>query len=84
MSVTPEPLLTVKEVARVYRVDPRTVNKWAKDGVIKSVRTPGGRLRRFRPADVEAQLAADGFAHNENGPARCSNTGQALTGPTPA
>lgn len=56
MPTVPEPLLTVKEVASVYRVDPRTIQRWAKSGLLKAVPTPGGRLRRFRAVDVEALL----------------------------
>lgn len=59
MPKLPEPLLTVKEVASVYRVEPRTIQRWAKTGRLKVVVTPGGRLRRFRSADVEALLQGD-------------------------
>lgn len=59
MPTLPEPLLTVKEVASVYRVEPRTIQRWAKKGQIKAITTPGGRLRRFRAADVEALLQCD-------------------------
>lgn len=76
MPSVPEPLLTVKEVASVYRVEPRTIQRWAKTGRLKAVPTPGGRLKRFRAADVEALL--NDPAQNENEPARCATTGQAL------
>jgi excisionase family DNA binding protein len=81
MLSVPEPLLTAKEVATVFRVDPRTVQRWAKNGDLEAVPTPGGRLKRFRVADVEALL--NGPAHNEDGPARCITTGQALCDLTP-
>ncbi len=46
-----EPLMTVAEVARLFRVDPKTVARWAKEGRLTSVRTLGGH-RRFREAEV--------------------------------
>lgn len=51
-------LLTPEEVARVFRVDPKTVTRWAAAGRITSIRTPGGRHRRFRESDVRALLEA--------------------------
>lgn len=50
-----DPLLTPGEVARIFRVDPKTVTRWAKAGRIDSVRTPGGH-RRFRESDVRELL----------------------------
>jgi len=50
-------LLTPYEVARMFRVDPGTVARWAKAGKLRCVRTPTGR-RRYRQADVEALLKA--------------------------
>lgn len=43
------------EVAALFRVDPKTVTRWAQKGRLKSFRTPGGH-RRFREADVQAYL----------------------------
>lgn len=43
-------LLTVNDVAAYYRVTPRTVRDWVKKGVLKPVRTPGGRLRFLESA----------------------------------
>ena len=37
-----EPLLTPAEVATMFRVDPKTVTRWAKAGKLPSFRTPGG------------------------------------------
>ena len=50
-------LLTPAEVGDMFRVDPRTVTRWAKAGRIASIRTPGGH-RRFREAEVRALLKA--------------------------
>lgn len=39
-------LLTPSEVAALFRVDPKTVTRWAKAGRIECIRTLGGH-RRF-------------------------------------
>ncbi len=49
-------LLTPGEVAQLFRVDPKTVTRWAAAGRISSIRTPGGH-RRFRETEVRALLA---------------------------
>ncbi|MGI9003900.1 MAG: BldC family transcriptional regulator [Pseudonocardia sp.] len=46
-----ERLLTPGEVAALFRVDPKTVTRWAAAGRIGSIRTPGGH-RRFREGEV--------------------------------
>jgi len=51
-----EPLLTPAEVAVMFKVDPRTVTRWAKAGKLTSVRTLGGH-RRYREVEVRALLA---------------------------
>ncbi|MET8145686.1 BldC family transcriptional regulator [Sphaerisporangium sp. NPDC005288] len=51
-----EPLLTSAEVAAVFRVDPKTIARWAREGRIAGIRTPGGRLIRYRESDVRAAL----------------------------
>ncbi|MDP9444658.1 MAG: developmental transcriptional regulator BldC [Actinomycetota bacterium] len=51
-----EPLLTPAEVAAMFRVDPKTVTRWAKAGKLSSVRTLGGH-RRYRESEVRALLA---------------------------
>lgn len=38
-------LLTIKEAAAVTKVTRQTIYKWIKKGVLKPVRTPGGRFR---------------------------------------
>lgn len=59
-----ERLLTPGEVASLFRVDPKTVTRWAAAGRISSIRTPGGH-RRFRESEVRALLrgesSVDGF-----------------------
>jgi excisionase family DNA binding protein len=51
-----ERLLTPGEVAALFRVDPKTVTRWASAGRIGSIRTPGGH-RRFRESEVRTLLA---------------------------
>src|SRR5215472_17031624 len=48
-------LLTPAEVAAMFRVDPKTVTRWAKDGKLTSVRTLGGH-RRYPEAEERALL----------------------------
>jgi len=48
-------LLTPGEVAALFRVDPKTVTRWAAAGRISSIRTPGGH-RRFKESEVRALL----------------------------
>jgi excisionase family DNA binding protein len=48
-------LLTSGEVAALFRVDPKTVTRWAAEGRIGSIRTPGGH-RRYRESEVRAAL----------------------------
>jgi excisionase family DNA binding protein len=52
-----EHLLTPGEVASLFRVDPKTVTRWASAGRIGSIRTPGGH-RRFRESEVRNMLAS--------------------------
>jgi len=56
MVENPERLLTPGEVALMFRVDPKTVTRWAAAGRIGSIRTPGGH-RRFRESEVYRLLA---------------------------
>jgi excisionase family DNA binding protein len=51
-----EPLLTPAEVAAMFRVDPKTVTRWANSGKLTSLRTLGGH-RRYRESDVLNLLA---------------------------
>ena len=50
-----ETLLTPSEVAALFRVDPKTVTRWAKAGKISSIRTLGGH-RRYRESEVRTLL----------------------------
>ena len=50
-----EILLTPAAVAKLFRVDPKTVTRWAKAGKITAIRTLGGH-RRYRQSEVQALL----------------------------
>ena len=52
-------LLTPAEVAALFRVNAKTVTRWARAGKVSTVRTLGGH-RRFRRDEIEAQLRAQG------------------------
>lgn len=54
-----EQLLTPSEVAALFRVDPKTVTRWAKAGKLTSIRTLGGH-RRYRATEVQALLEVQG------------------------
>jgi excisionase family DNA binding protein len=48
-------LLTPAEVASMFRVDPKTVTRWAKAGKLTSIKTLGGH-RRYKESEVKALL----------------------------
>jgi excisionase family DNA binding protein len=48
-------LLTPGEVADMFRVNPKTVTRWARSGKISAVRTLGGH-RRFRASEIRLFL----------------------------
>jgi excisionase family DNA binding protein len=45
-------LLTPAEVAVMFRVEPKTVSRWARAGKLSAIRTVGGH-RRFRASDIQ-------------------------------
>ncbi len=49
------PLMTQGEVAEAFRVGIRQPSRWAKNGLIKRVMTPGGQPRYLRD-EIEALL----------------------------
>ena len=57
--MTENELLTPSEVAEMFRVNPKTVTRWARAGKISAVRTLGGH-RRFQAAEVRRFLAEAG------------------------
>jgi len=54
--VATDPLMTPAEVATAFRVDPKTVTRWAKAGKLRSIRTLGGH-RRYLESEVRAILS---------------------------
>jgi len=58
-STPSEALLTPAEVASLFRVDPKTVTRWAKAGKLTAIRTLGGH-RRYRQSEVESLLKLSG------------------------
>ena len=52
-------LLTPGEVASMFRVDPKTVSRWANDGKLSAYRTLGGH-RRYLEDEVRELRAASG------------------------
>lgn len=48
-------LLTPSEVASLFRVDVKTVTRWARTGKLGSIRTVGGH-RRYRADEVRRLL----------------------------
>ena len=53
-----EVLLTPSEVANLFRVDPKTVTRWAKAGKLTAIKTLGGH-RRYKESEVKALLGRD-------------------------
>ena len=51
----PIELLLPGEVGQLFRVDPKTVTRWAKDGILGSQKTPRGH-HRFHVAEVKKLL----------------------------
>ncbi len=54
-ATTQEKLLTPSEVASLFRVDPKTVTRWAKAGKLTSIKTLGGH-RRYKESEVKELL----------------------------
>ena len=66
-SAETEHLLTPAEVAALFRVDPKTVTRWAKAGKLTSIRTLGGH-RRYRSNEVHALLDANAPVRRHEAP----------------
>ena len=58
-------LLTPAEVAALFRVDPKTVTRWAKAGKLTAIRTLGGH-RRYRQSEVLSLLKANQSSGGSN------------------
>ena len=66
MSQEQEILLTPSEVATLFRVDPKTVTRWAKAGKLTSIRTLGGH-RRYKESEVKALIITTASQSTKNG-----------------
>lgn len=53
----PDRLLTPSEVAELFRVNPKTVTRWARAGKISAIRTLGGH-RRFSESEIRKLMEA--------------------------
>jgi excisionase family DNA binding protein len=51
----PQKLYAVGVVAKLFRVTPKTVSRWTKEGRLKYITTPGG-ARRYPSTEVSAFL----------------------------
>lgn len=69
-------LLTPGEVATLFRVDPKTVTRWASAGRIGSIRTPGGH-RRFRESEVRTLLSGEEGTPEQSPASSAPTTGSA-------
>jgi len=58
-AVEGEALLTPAEAAQLFRVNPKTVTRWANSGKLTAVRTLGGH-RRYRESEVRNLLGQPG------------------------
>jgi excisionase family DNA binding protein len=76
-----EALLTPAEVAALFRVDPKTVTRWAKAGKLTSIRTLGGH-RRYPADEVHALL--ERFATNAEPATSTPQTAPAHASATPS
>jgi excisionase family DNA binding protein len=65
MKRNPELLLS-SEVAAMFRVNPKTVTRWAASGKLKSIKTLGGH-NRFNRADVIALLEDEDRGYRTDG-----------------
>ena len=62
-------LLTPAEVAFAFKVDPKTVTRWARAGRLTWIRTPGGHRRYYR-AEIQKLLRAEQLPHTRIYPVR--------------
>jgi excisionase family DNA binding protein len=66
-SSTSDRYITPGEAARILHVSPKTINRWANEGLLPCIVTLGGH-RRFRRQDVDAEvseMSARGAALND-------------------
>jgi len=76
-----EALLTPAEVAALFRVDPKTVTRWARAGKLASLRTLGGH-RRYRESEVRGLLGGEEVLDGEQVSGERVSRGDGIVGPT--
>lgn len=59
-------LMTMSEVAKVFRVSPSTVHRWGRDGVLPAI--VRGGVVRFRRQDIEEALTPTQRATDDEEP----------------
>jgi len=57
-------LLTPREVAQLFGVRTTTIARWAREGTLTPLRTPGGH-RRYRREDIQRLLDEEGIGPDE-------------------
>jgi excisionase family DNA binding protein len=62
---TGDELALLRDVGKIFRVDPKTVSRWVTKNRLPALRTPGGHYRVWR-FDVETLLAG-GTPEHEDG-----------------
>lgn len=67
MPVNDDDLLTPREVAQLFGVRTTTIARWARDGRLAAVLTPGGH-RRYARSAVHALLDAEAERHETSRP----------------
>ena len=73
-----EPLLTPAEVATMFRVDPKTVTRWAKAGKLTSIRTLVATAGTGRPRSVPCSRGSRSHVRNEESPYAIGQGGPGL------
>jgi excisionase family DNA binding protein len=69
MTETPDPLLTVQEVAQALRLHPETVRRWLADGRLQGRRFASDRAGwRIPRAELDRVLVAHGLPANTPAP----------------
>jgi excisionase family DNA binding protein len=61
-----EPLLTSSEVAKILRVNPKVVERWAKAGEVPAFKV--GKFWRYRSSDLESWVGTQ--VHSDRQPCR--------------
>lgn len=51
-----DPMMVSEEVAALFRVNAKTVDRWAESRVIAAIKTPGGGKWLFRESEVRRHL----------------------------